>query len=733
MESFKLYNHLIWLGIIHLSVALVFSQTAGINSGSIYTLKSKASNRLLNISNSSMIAGGNVDTWTDTKSDAQRWIITYLNNNLYTLTNIASGKLLHIANAIPANAVNIDQSSNTDDNTTKWSIVDAGGGYYQFKTAANTNYSMDLFNGNNADGANVQLWTANPDDPQKWLLTLTSPQAAAPTSNIADQIYEAWKSKYYFTNASGGYITGEGFWGVAEMMEIIDDAYEVTGSAKYKTILDELFKGFIAKEGSDWMWNDFNDDIAWMVIASTRASLLTGNTQYLDKAKEQFDKMYARAATNLYGGGLIWKQGIVGKNSCINGPAMVACGYLAQATGDKAYYTKAIEIFKWSKLYLFNNNTGKVNDNYGFNAAAGKDEVGTWSSTYNQGTYLGAAVMLYNYTQDTTYLNSAVKIADFTKNNMYKSEVINNEEGPDLNGFKGIFMRYARHYAIDLNKPEYIPWLQLNAKVAYNNRNSQNLIGTLWGTQKNDTTKFAAFNASTAMSLLFNCPLSPILKKNAYANIESENMDYLKGVVVEKTTDASGGNQLGGIQNGYYSAYMNVDFGTEGATSASFSISSATQGGTIEIHLGSVMGTLIGTASVTGTGDWNTYATVTCPVSTTKGLQNVYLVYKGSGYLFNFNNFKFLTATNTKTLPNETAKINITIYTSSFSGQIILNAGSQTLHNLRIQDVKNKLWVYHAQDFSGSKKLDISELPKGVYFLSAKMNNHQSFVAKFIR
>ncbi len=46
-----------------------FGQTSGITSGAVYTLKSKLSNKLLNVSNSSMDNSANIDCWTDTKSE----------------------------------------------------------------------------------------------------------------------------------------------------------------------------------------------------------------------------------------------------------------------------------------------------------------------------------------------------------------------------------------------------------------------------------------------------------------------------------------------------------------------------------------------------------------------------------------------------------------------------------------------------------------------------------------
>jgi predicted alpha-1,6-mannanase (GH76 family) len=700
-----------------LNAAVCLSQTAGITSGAIYTLASKASGRVLDVGNSSMANGGNVDTWTNTTSDAERWMVTYLGNSLYTLTNVGSGNLLHSANATPANSVNVDQSSSTNDNTIKWNIADAGNGYYQLASAAGPSFLLDLANGTNADGANVQLWTSNNSDPQKWLFQMQTAQNAAPTAAIADEIFAAWKAKYYTTNTTGGSVSGEGFWGVADIMEIVDDAYEVTGFAKYRDMFAELYNGFVAQQGSDWAWNEYNDDITWAVIACVRAALLTGNQTYLAKAKQQYDQMYARAWTTGYGGGLLWKQGLTTKNACINGPAMVAAMYLGQATGDTTYFTKATQIYTWSKAYLFVRSTGKVNDNY-------DGTVGNWSSTYNQGTYLGAAVMLYDHTKDTTYRDDALKIADYTQNAMFGSSVINSESGPDLDGFKGILMRYARRYVVDLNRPDYIPWLQLNAKVAYNNRDTSGIIGTLWGTRTSDTATCAAFSASTAVSLMLNCPLSTTITRDAYSTIEAENFDYLKGIIVEKTADTGGVNQVGGIMDGYYTAYMNVDFGSTGATKAEFRVSCATDGGTIEIRLGGITGTLIGTAVVTSTGSWTVYTTVSANVTKTTGLQNVYLVYKGAGYVCNLNHFRFIEATSTNAYAQRISGMSLeAIHLNSAQTQLRINPGSAKADKLSITNLLGRTMFQDTRGFSGIRTLDVSEYPRGVYFVTLEANH----------
>ncbi len=476
--------------------ANTLAQTVGITSGAIYILKSKENNKLLDAKNASLDNGAVVDYWTDTKSDAQRWKITSVGKGVYTLTNVASGKLLHIAGT-PTDTVKVDQYDNTNSDDVRWNIRKAGNGYY-LKPSANLNFSVNSSAVDIADGTNVSLSRFSVKDSQKWVFQKEALQDTAPTAATADKIFEAWYTQYKIE-------TGKGFWDRAEMMEILLDAYEVTKDVKYINRFKTMYDNFITDNKADWMYNKYNDDITWAVLFCVRGYLLTGNKTYLEKGKEQFDKMYARAATDKYGGGLNWYETKTSKNACINGPAMVACCYLAQATGDNTYYDKAIALYTWSKVYLLNVATGKVNDNIDIDKKTGLVKIGPWSSTYNQGTYLGAAVMLYKYTKKDSYLAEAKKIAQYTRDSMFSSKVINNEDGGnDLPGFKGIFARYARMYTMEGNRTDLVNWLRLNAKVAYNNRNSHDIIQTKWGTRTSEINPDSGFGASSAVSLLMN-------------------------------------------------------------------------------------------------------------------------------------------------------------------------------------------------------------------------------------
>jgi hypothetical protein len=67
---------------------------------------------------------------------------------------------------------------------------------------------------------------------------------------------------------------------------------------------------------------------------------------------------------------------------------------------------------------------------------------------------------------------------------------------------------------------------------------------------------------------------------------------------------------------------------------------SAGAGGTIQVHLDSPTGTLIGTCTVPITGNWQTYVSEGCTLASTSGVHKLYLTFSGgSGGLFNLQYF----------------------------------------------------------------------------------------------
>jgi hypothetical protein len=126
---------------------------------------------------------------------------------------------------------------------------------------------------------------------------------------------------------------------------------------------------------------------------------------------------------------------------------------------------------------------------------------------------------------------------------------------------------------------------------------------------------------------------------NPYVRQEAETIAWGSGIETEPT--AEGGMNVGWIENGDWIKVENVAFGA-GTRSFGARVASATSGGTIEVRLGSSTGAVVGRCAVPGTGGWQTWTTVSCPVSGVTGTQDLYLRFTGgSGYLFNVNWWQF--------------------------------------------------------------------------------------------
>lgn len=95
------------------------------------------------------------------------------------------------------------------------------------------------------------------------------------------------------------------------------------------------------------------------------------------------------------------------------------------------------------------------------------------------------------------------------------------------------------------------------------------------------------------------------------------------------------------ISNGDYIKVKSVDFG-DGANSFEVRAASGSSGGSIELHLGSQTGTLVGTCNISGTGGWDRWENFKCDVSECSGVKDLFMVFKGSGEPFRLNWYIFV-------------------------------------------------------------------------------------------
>ncbi len=297
------------------------------------------------------------------------------------------------------------------------------------------------------------------------------------TSADANRSFSAYTNAFYFTEGTNGYFratTAGGkaaFWERAEEMEMLLDVYERTTNASCLTLFSNAFNGFTTEHGQDWSRNPYNDDIMWMVIASARGYLHTGTRVYRDVAQGNFDRCYERAWSTNLGGGLWWTKTNSTKNACVNGPAAIASQLLFQMTGDANYLAKSRNIFEWERATLFNTNSGAVAD-----AISASGKINGWASSYNQGTFIGAANLLGR-------TNEARLAADFTMTQLCRAGLLPQyQQAGDLGGFNGICARWLAKFMNERGlQSRYEGWLQQNAETAWKaRRKSDDLIWSRW-------------------------------------------------------------------------------------------------------------------------------------------------------------------------------------------------------------------------------------------------------------
>ncbi|NMO52337.1 carbohydrate-binding protein [Actinoplanes sp. TBRC 11911] len=127
---------------------------------------------------------------------------------------------------------------------------------------------------------------------------------------------------------------------------------------------------------------------------------------------------------------------------------------------------------------------------------------------------------------------------------------------------------------------------------------------------------------------------------------QAEHYKTASGVNKFSKTTAEGGQTVGDINNGDWIQFD--PYKLSNATSFTARVSSGGSGGTLQIRTGSPTGTVIGSAAVTSTGSWETFATVSGAISgAPAGTTSLYLTFAGTGTaaLFDVDSFTFVTGT----------------------------------------------------------------------------------------
>lgn len=238
------------------------------------------------------------------------------------------------------------------------------------------------------------------------------------------------------------------YWPQAHAMDVIVDAYlrikdsDPERAGQYEKYMASWHKNRANNYNGPDYYNAYTDDMEWIVLTLLRMYEATGVQEYFDFARDTYDKwIITRWTDDENGGGIRWSLDAGNsKNACSNGPAAICAMRLYGFTSEQKYMDDAVKIYGWLSENLYNPSTGMVADNM----AGGKVNGGALS--YNQGTFMGAAHLLYKATKDSRYLAEAMKAARHQMDSRSTDGIMNAEAdkaNSDNALFKGIFIRYA--------------------------------------------------------------------------------------------------------------------------------------------------------------------------------------------------------------------------------------------------------------------------------------------------
>lgn len=353
---------------------------------------------------------------------------------------------------------------------------------------------------------------------------LPSGNPPAPASyNWAAIADSAQSSLNYYWIPSGKYFSATNrntdwanYWPTAHALDVMVDLYLHNPSAQLKKKMDEVIVGVKAKNGNTYI-NFYYDDMEWMALACLRVFKATNDLQYKDIAMLLWADIKNGWSADL-GGGIWWRKDNSSKNAPSNLPAAILAARLYKNFNNPDDLLWAKKLFQWQKEVLYEPNSGWVYDNIESNG----NKNTTWKFTYNQGTFIGAALELYLVTNTSFYLDDAVKAADYTLQSGQLTDnangILKDEGGGDGGLFKGVFVRYFNRLIIEGNidsekKNQYINFIKNNAQELWNagTNKSQLLFGNSW-------------NSIPGITNDFTSQLSGIMLFEATAELKSLNL-----------------------------------------------------------------------------------------------------------------------------------------------------------------------------------------------------------------
>ena len=169
----------------------------------VYYIKNQNVGFALDVADGSLYGGANVQLYSLNKTNAQKWKITHDSTGYVSFQNVGSGMYLTASGS--GITANVYQQKQTNDYNQKWIVMFDNNQNLRIVSALNSTMVLDVKDGKIRRCSNIQLYTSNNTNAQKWVFEYINTNATGGLMQImgTSQTTVAQMVRYYNFNASG--------------------------------------------------------------------------------------------------------------------------------------------------------------------------------------------------------------------------------------------------------------------------------------------------------------------------------------------------------------------------------------------------------------------------------------------------------------------------------------------------------------------------------------------------
>jgi hypothetical protein len=226
--------------------------------------------------------------------------------------------------------------------------------------------------------------------------------------------------------------------------------------------------------------------------------------------------------------------------------------------------------------------------------------------------------------------------------------------------------------------------------------------------------------------------LTPVSAPTAFSNlIQAEAYSAMSGIMTEATTDAGGGQNVGGIDAADWLAYNNITIPTSGSYTIEYRVASLNEGGRLSTDL-NAGATVLGALDVPSTGGWQNWTTISHTVNINAGTYNIGVYAQAGGWNLNWLRISKAAAGAVAQAANlPSSKESVELYPNPVTDRLTLAAAADFEGGqVRILSPDGK--EVRRATYNG-ETLDVSTLKPGIYMLVLSADGKAPVTRRFIK